>query len=314
MQVSTSKTAIDISQLIVKDKGIKLLDGLDLSIQAGTLLGIMDVDHTGAQALMEVLSTTISGYSGSVRFYEMEAKVYNEQLRKLIAYIPEHCILYEDLTVGEHLRLFASIRRVDLEQSLSKIGSLYEQLAKHQDKKAGQLSGGMRRKLQICCAIIHQPNFVFLNKPTTGIDPVARQELWGLLSTLREQGKTVVYSTEDMSELRLSEKLLLLQHGKAAAIGPLQHIAAVIPFKVFILSAGNPAIMLAALRKCKAVIYSHCLGQVIRFAVSNYSVLPEVGYEIQIVNFEREIIEQEPDLEDIYSYLKKIPAHECYRN
>lgn len=311
MDLCFSKTAIVACRLFVNENGINVLDGLDLSVRAGTLLGIMDVDQTGAQALMSVLSTSFSGYEGSIMFYDMEAKVYSEQLRKLMGYIPENCTLYDDLTVKEHLQLFASIRRVELERSLSNIGSLYHQLAKHQDKKARQLSGGMRRKLEICCAILHQPNFVFLNKPTTGIDPVARQELWGLLETLREQGKTVVYSTEDMSELRLSKELLILQHGTTAARGTLRQIAAASPFKVFILFAGNPAIMLAAFRKCKEVIFSHCVGHVLRFAVPNREVLRDVGYEIQVVNFEQQITEQEPDLEDIYSYLRKTAIHEC---
>lgn len=207
-----------------KKAKVQALHGISFDVSRGELFGIIGPDGAGKTTLFRILTTLLLADSGSalVEGYDV-VKDYKE-IRKLVGYMPGRFSLYQDLTVAENMEFFATIFNTTLEENYDLVKDIYSQIEPFKDRRAGKLSGGMKQKLALSCALIHRPSVLFLDEPTTGVDAVSRKEFWEMLRRLKEQGITILVSTPYMDEASLCDKVALMQSGKILSINTPQQI------------------------------------------------------------------------------------------
>jgi ABC-2 type transport system ATP-binding protein len=200
------------------------LKHVTIKINEGELFGLIGPDGAGKTTLFQILTTLRRADIGraSVAGYDTD-KDYR-RIRGIIGYMPGRFSLYQDLTVEENLTFFASIFKTSLASSQYLIYDIYAQLEPFRKRLAGQLSGGMKQKLALCCALIHKPRVLFLDEPTTGVDAVSRREFWGMLKRLNKQGITIMVSTAYMDEAVLCDRISLIQSGELLSTDSPQRI------------------------------------------------------------------------------------------
>ena len=208
------KTAIDIQNLTKRYGKLVALDHVSLSVPEGSLFGLIGPDGAGKTTLYQILTTLLSPDEGSATVAGLDVVRDYKKLRTQIGYMPERFSLYPDLTVRENLHFFASLFGVDVKDNFDLIAPIFSQLEKFPNRRAGALSGGMKQKLALSCALIHRPKVLLLDEPTTGVDAVSRSEFWDMLATLKAQGITILVSTSYMDEAERCERIALLHQGK----------------------------------------------------------------------------------------------------
>ena len=191
------------------------LKGIDLDVREGEIYGIIGPDGAGKTTLFRILVTLLLADEGTAVVDGCDVKKDYKEIRRRIGYMPGRFSLYQDLTVEENLRFFATIFHTTIEENYELIRDIYCQIEKFKTRKAGKLSGGMKQKLALSCALIHSPRILFLDEPTTGVDPVSRKEFWEMLKRLKERnGITIVVSTPYMDEAMQCDRIALIQEGK----------------------------------------------------------------------------------------------------
>lgn len=191
------------------------LKGIDLDVREGEIYGIIGPDGAGKTTLFRILVTLLLADEGTAVVDGCDVKKDYKEIRRRIGYMPGRFSLYQDLTVEENLRFFATIFHTTIEENYELIRDIYCQIEKFKTRKAGKLSGGMKQKLALSCALIHSPRILFLDEPTTGVDPVSRKEFWEMLKKLKERnGITIVVSTPYMDEAMQCDRIALIQEGK----------------------------------------------------------------------------------------------------
>lgn len=195
------------------------LDNVSINIAEGEVFGLIGPDGSGKTSLFRIMSTLLLPDKGTVSVAGLDTVRDMSSLRKIIGYMPSRFSLYPDLTVKENLEFFASVFGTTVAQNYHSIEAIYSQIERFKDRKAEALSGGMKQKLALCCALIHQPRILFLDEPTTGVDPVSRQELWAMLTKLKERNITIVAATPYLDEVKQCERVAFLDKGKIAGIG-----------------------------------------------------------------------------------------------
>ncbi|MBD5415732.1 MAG: ABC transporter ATP-binding protein [Bacteroides sp.] len=217
--------AIEVKNLSKSYGSVHALKNVDLTVQPGELFGLIGPDGSGKSTLYAILATLLRPDSGSAKVFGLDTTTDAPKLRTMIGYMPERFSLYPDLSVRENLEFFASIFGVEVKDSYPLIAPIFSQLEKFPNRMAGRLSGGMKQKLALSCALIHRPRLLLLDEPTTGVDAVSRAEFWEMLKQLRNSGMTILVTTSYMDEARLCDRIALINDGH---IGP----------------AGNPADLL----------------------------------------------------------------------
>ena len=205
---------IDIRQLTKRYGKLVALDHVSLSVPEGSLFGLIGPDGAGKTTLYQILTTLLSPDEGSATVAGLDVVKDYRKLRTEIGYMPERFSLYPDLTVRENLHFFASLFGVDVKDNYDLIAPIFSQLEQFPNRRAGALSGGMKQKLALSCALIHRPKVLLLDEPTTGVDAVSRSEFWDMLATLKAQGITILVSTSYMDEAERCERIALLHQGK----------------------------------------------------------------------------------------------------
>jgi ABC-2 type transport system ATP-binding protein len=201
------------------------LAGLSFSIGAAELFGFVGPDGGGKTTLFRVLSTLLLPDRGHVRVLGRDVVKEMWDLRRRIGYMPGRFSLYPDLSVYENLRFFAAVFGTTIERERSSIAPIYSQLEPFRDRRAAALSGGMKQKLALCCALVHRPEILLLDEPTTGVDAVSRREFWDLLAQLKTSGMTIVVSTPYMDEADRCDRVALVQGGRLLAVDSPRAIA-----------------------------------------------------------------------------------------
>ncbi|MGN6298580.1 MAG: ABC transporter ATP-binding protein [Ginsengibacter sp.] len=212
-----------IVENIVKTYGakksvIEALTGVSFSVNKGEIFGIIGPDGAGKTTLFRILTTLLLADKGKAFVDGFEVVKEYKEIRNRVGYMPGKFSLYQDLSVQENLEFFASIFGTTVNENYELIKDIYEQIAPFKNRKAGQLSGGMKQKLALSCALIHRPSVLFLDEPTTGVDAVSRKEFWEMLGRLKKQGITILVSTAYMDEARLCDRVALIQKGKILSI------------------------------------------------------------------------------------------------
>jgi len=190
------------------------LSGIDFSIPEGELFGIIGPDGAGKTTLFRVLATLLLADAGRVSVCGFDAVREYRKIRNVIGYMPGRFSLYQDLTVEENLSFFATVFNTTIEANYGLIRDIYVQLEPFRRRRASALSGGMKQKLALCCALIHKPRVLFLDEPTTGVDPVSRTEFWNMLDVLKGQGMTILVSTPYMDEAGRCDRIALMRNGR----------------------------------------------------------------------------------------------------
>ncbi len=203
-----------VTENLKKNYGkVEALRGVSLSVGEGELFGLIGPDGAGKTTLFRTLTTLIVPDSGRASVLGLDPVADYEQVRRRVGYMPGRFSLYPDLSVKENLSFFAAVFGTTIEENYDLVRDIYSQIEPFKDRRAKKLSGGMKQKLALSCALIHRPEVLFLDEPTTGVDPVSRQEFWEMLKKLKQQGISILVSTPYMDEATLCDRIALMQNG-----------------------------------------------------------------------------------------------------
>ena len=211
--------AIEVNHVSKSYGKVKALDDVSFTVGKGEVFGIIGPDGAGKTSLFRILCTLLVPESGTATVDGFETVRQMADIRRRVGYMPGKFSLYQDLTVQENLEFFATLFGTTIEEGYDSISAIYSQIERFKDRKAGALSGGMKQKLALCCALVHSPSVLFLDEPTTGVDPVSRKEFWDMLAGLKQRGITIVASTPYLDEVRRCERVAFLQQGRVRGIG-----------------------------------------------------------------------------------------------
>ena len=211
--------AIEVNHVSKSYGTIKALDDVSFTVDKGEVFGLIGPDGAGKTSMYRILCTLLKPGQGRALVDGFDTVNQMAQIRSRVGYMPGKFSLYQDLTVQENLEFFATLFGTTVEQGYDSIKAIYSQIERFKDRKAGALSGGMKQKLALCCALVHQPSVLFLDEPTTGVDPVSRKEFWDMLQALKEREITIMASTPYLDEVRRCERVAFLDQGKVRGIG-----------------------------------------------------------------------------------------------
>lgn len=213
------KPAVIINNLTKTFGSITAISGLNLDVEEGKITGIIGPDGAGKSTLLRIVISLDHADSGSLFVLDNEVPKFANKLKGLVGYMPERFSLYPDLTVRENLDFYARIHDTTIEENYQIIKPIYSQLEPFNKRLAGKLSGGMKQKLALCCALIHRPKLLILDEPTTGVDAVSRKDFWDILKSLLRSGLTIIVSTPYMDEANKCDKIVLMHKGKLLSSG-----------------------------------------------------------------------------------------------
>jgi len=277
------------------EKGHLAVDEASFSVEEGELFGLIGPDGAGKTSIFRILTTLLLANSGhgSVMGFDLEKDF--KKIRETVGYMPGKFSLYPDLSVEENLNFFATLFNTSISENYDLIKDIYIQIEPFKKRRAGKLSGGMKQKLALCCALIHRPTVLFLDEPTTGVDSVSRKEFWEMLKRLKNQGITILVSTPYMDEATLCERIALMQDGKILSIDEPKNIIAEYPDPLFAIKAVRMSDLLKDLRQQDAVKSCFSFGEYHHISFKNatqnqtqnlvdkLSVLGHAKLEIKII-------------------------------
>ena len=214
-----SMNAIEVNSLSKGYGKVQALHDVSFSVGRGEVFGIIGPDGAGKTSLYRILCSLLLPDDGTASVDGYDVVSGMKEIRRRVGYMPGRFSLYQDLTVEENLRFFATLFGTTVEENYDSIKAIYTQIEPFRKRRAGALSGGMKQKLALCCALVHQPSVLFLDEPTTGVDPVSRKEFWEMLSQLKEREITIVASTPYLDEVRKCERVAFLSEGCIRGIG-----------------------------------------------------------------------------------------------
>ncbi len=210
--------SIDVHNISKSYGKVKALQDVSFAVEKGEVFGLIGPDGAGKTSMFRILCTLLLADEGTATVDGFDVVRQMTDIRKRVGYMPGRFSLYQDLTVEENLQFFATLFGTTVDEGYDSIKAIYSQIERFKDRKAGALSGGMKQKLALSCALVHQPSVLFLDEPTTGVDPVSRKEFWEMLSMLKERNITIVASTPYLDEVRQCERAAFLSEGKVMGI------------------------------------------------------------------------------------------------
>ena len=210
--------AIEVHHISKSYGKVKALEDVSFSVGKGEVFGLIGPDGAGKTSMYRILCTLLLPDKGSATVDGYDVKRQTREIRRRVGYMPGRFSLYQDLTVEENLYFFATLFGTTVEEGYDSIKAVYSQIERFKNRRAGALSGGMKQKLALCCALIHSPSVLFLDEPTTGVDPVSRKEFWDMLAMLKERGITILASTPYLDEVRRCERVAFLHQGHLQGI------------------------------------------------------------------------------------------------
>lgn len=208
-----------VSHISKSYKEVQALHDVSFEVKEGELFGLIGPDGAGKTTLFRILTTLLLADNGNAVVAGNDVVHNYREIRNQVGYMPGRFSLYQDLTVEENLHFFATIFGTTVAENYELIKDIYDQISPFKNRRAGKLSGGMKQKLALSCALIHKPQVLFLDEPTTGVDPVSRKEFWEMLKRLQKRGITILVSTPYMDEAELCDRVALIHQGKILKIG-----------------------------------------------------------------------------------------------
>ena len=301
---------MESSSIIVDDisrsyGSVKALESVSFEVPKGELFGFIGPDGAGKTTLFRILATLVLPDEGTAFIEGFDVIKDFKKIRKLLGYMPGRFSLYMDLSVEENLSFYATIFGTTIKENYDLIKDIYRQIEPFKNRRAGKLSGGMKQKLALCCALIHKPAVIFLDEPTTGVDAVSRMEFWEMLRRLKESNITIMVSTPYMDEAGLCDRVALMQGGKIMKISKPDEIVADYRHKIWAVRSGRFFELLSDLRAYPNVHSVHAFGQAAHVAFGK-SGLSEEDLRKYLINARHEnvVIEEiKPTIEDCFMEL-----------
>ena len=307
--MSAGVAAVSAASLTKRFGSVVALDDVSVDVRAGELFGLIGPDGAGKTTLFRLLATVQLADAGTASVLGLDVVRDYRAIRSRIGYMPGRFSLYADLSVEENLRFFASVFGTTLEAGERLIAPIYSQIAQFSDRRAGALSGGMKQKLALCCALVHVPELLLLDEPTTGVDAVSRREFWDLLATLRAEGLTIVASTPYMDEAARCDRVALIQHGRILDVADPRAIGARFGRPLLAVRAADRVALLRALRERPQAHSVFPFGETVHYTDDRASRdAGEIAAELRehlagrgLADAEVSVIE--PEIEDVFMAL-----------
>ncbi|WP_278784280.1 ATP-binding cassette domain-containing protein [Prevotella histicola] len=211
--------AIEVNNISKHYGKVKALQNVSFSVEEGEIFGLIGPDGAGKTSMYRILCSLLLPNEGSASVCGYDVVNGMKEVRKRVGYMPGRFSLYQDLTVEENLKFFATLFNTTVEENYDSIKAIYSQIERFKNRRAGALSGGMKQKLALCCALVHKPQVLFLDEPTTGVDPVSRKEFWEILAHLKERNITIIASTPYIDEVQKCERVGFLSDGILKGVG-----------------------------------------------------------------------------------------------
>lgn len=284
---------------------VTALKDISLNIDNGEIFGLIGPDGAGKTTLFRILTTLSLADRGTAEVCGLDVVKDYVKIRSEIGYMPGHFALYQDLSVEENLQFYASIFGTDVKSNYGNIKEIYRQLEPFKTRRAGALSGGMKQKLALCCALVHRPKVLFLDEPTTGVDAVSRKEFWAMLRRIRESGVSILVSTPYMDEAALCDRIAMISEGYIIGGGTPEQIRESYPDKLYAAKGSDIFGMLRVLRATEGVIECNSFGSLCHVSVGETgpdasaleSVLKQAGFA------DARVESIEPSIEDCFMRL-----------
>ena len=280
---------------------VEALHGISFDVNRGELFGLIGPDGAGKTSLFRILTTLLVATEGKATVDGFDVVKDYKEIRKRVGYMPGKFSLYQDLTVEENLEFFATIFNTSIVQNYQLIKDIYSQIEPFKDRKAGKLSGGMKQKLALSCALIHRPSVLFLDEPTTGVDAVSRKEFWDMLKKLKAQGITILVSTPYMDEASLCDRIALIQDGNILSIDRPQEVINSFKRPLLAVRASNMLRLLNDLKSFPEMENAYPFGEF------HHAVMPRNSHRNDLESFlterdhkEVELREVQPNIEDCF--------------
>lgn len=282
---------------------VEALKGISFEVEKGEIFGVIGPDGAGKTTLFRILTTLLLADSGKATVDGYDVVKDYKEIRKKVGYMPGRFSLYQDLSVEENLKVFATIFNTTIEENYHLIKDIYQQIEPFKTRKAGDLSGGMKQKLALCCALIHQPVVLFLDEPTTGVDPVSRKEFWAMLKKLKQNGISILVSTPYMDEASLCDRIALIQEGEFMKIDTPQHIVNEFSHELWAIKSKNMSKLLKDLRANKIIQSCFAFGDTHHITVDNLDQEKLKEYLLEKGHSDIKIDRIEPGVEDCFMEL-----------
>ena len=296
--------AIEIENISKQFGKVKALDNVYLEIKQGECFGLIGPDGAGKTTLFRILTTLITADAGKARVNGFDVEKDYLEIRKCVGYMPGRFSLYQDLSVEENLEFFAALFNTKIKDSYSLIEPIYKQIEPFKNRRAGKLSGGMKQKLALSCALIHHPKVLFLDEPTTGVDAVSRSEFWDMLSELKAKGITILVSTPYMDEASRCERIALCNDGKILTTNTPKNIVDNYKEDLYAISADNMFELLTLARKVEGVKECYPFGESHHLVVEKDFEKDVFIKELSQIN-NLQIQKTSPSIEDMFIKLMK---------
>lgn len=252
--------AIEVNKISKKYGTVSALNEVSFSVEKGEIFGLIGPDGAGKTTLFRILTTLLSPDAGKAAVNGLDVVKDYAAIRRIVGYMPGHFSLYQDLSVRENLEFFATVFGTSVEANYSDIKDIYSQIEPFNDRPAGKLSGGMKQKLALCCALVHRPAVLLLDEPTTGVDAVSRKEFWNMLYRIRSRGVTILVSTPYMDEASLCDRIALIHQGSVLDSGTPGQITAKYPYGLLSVKGKPVYELLEFVRKCDGVVNCFSFG------------------------------------------------------
>jgi ABC-2 type transport system ATP-binding protein len=281
---------------------IKAVEAISFAVKEGEIFGLIGPDGAGKTTLFRILTTLLFADEGTASVAGFDVVKEYKSIRNCVGYMPGKFSLYQDLSVEENLTFFATLFGTTIQKNYDLIKDIYIQIEPFKTRRAGALSGGMKQKLALCCALIHKPKVLFLDEPTTGVDPVSRKEFWQMLKRLQQKGITILVSTPYMDEAALCDRIALIQKGKILKIDSPQNIIAKYSKTIYDVRAKNTYQLLLDLKNYPSHYSVYAFGECIHYidkeAEFDSNALEKYLKEKKHIEIEIQITK--PTIEDVF--------------
>ena len=300
-------SAVSIKNLTkTYEKGSVLaLNSINIEVKEGELFGLIGADGAGKTTLFRILTTLLLPDSGTAQVLGLDVVNDLWAIRQQVGYMPGKFSLYQDLSITENLNFFATVFNTTVEKNYALIEDIYVQLAPFKDRLAGKLSGGMKQKLALCCALIHEPKILFLDEPTTGVDPVSRKEFWDMLDRLKRRGITILVSTPYMDEASRCDRIALINKGNILDIDTLDGILAKYTKQLYAVRSSEMFRLLQDLRSFEKTDTCFAFGEYLHLSLKNETAdLPFVNAFLEEKKHQNIVFHPiQPTIEDAFMEL-----------
>ena len=283
---------------------VTALNNLSFSVNDGEIFGVIGPDGAGKTTLFRILASLLLPDSGSAEMNGLDVIKDFKKIRNIIGYMPGRFSLYQDLSVEENLKFFATIFNTTIEENYHLIKDIYQQIEPFKKRRAGALSGGMKQKLALSCALIHKPEVLILDEPTTGVDPVSRKEFWDMLKRLKSEGITILVSTAYMDEAGLCDRIALMREGEFIATDTPQNVINSYKETLWAVQTENMSASLQELRNHPKVKTCFAFGNQHHVTVQPDLSIDELQHYLKEKGYSSiEITATEPTVEDCFMAL-----------